>query len=245
MARSITSTHLTDSEDQQLAEYRALAGQAVAATLLGLLAPLAMIDPILWAVPALGFWCGIWALRRIKKSAPALIGRKGALLGLVLSTIFLAAAPTDWLVYRKVVRDEARQFADLWFQYLLADQPQMAHQLTVAAQIRQPMNDSLWGVYRNNPKLRQQLEGYVGQPLVRTLLALGPKAQVRFYQTAGQAHGDADNDAVELLYAVSYDEGGERKSFFVGVDAARMKLATGGAGWRVTNASGGVRPEGW
>ena len=47
MRPSVPDVHITDSRDAELAEYRALAGQAVLGLLLGLSAPLAMIDPML------------------------------------------------------------------------------------------------------------------------------------------------------------------------------------------------------
>ena len=93
--------------------------------------------------------------------APAISGRKMALSGLVLSLLFLAAAPADWLVYRWMVRDEARQFSALWLKSLAQDEPQKAHQLTVAPPSRQPMDNRLWAVYRNGPRSRPDLENYV------------------------------------------------------------------------------------
>ena len=244
MRPSVPDIRITDPQDAELAAYRALAGQAVLGLIFGLLAPLAMIDPMLWAAPVLGAMFSWWALRRIKKNAPALAGRKIAMAGLTLSLLFLAAAPTDWLVYRGMIRDEARQFSALWFKYLAQHQPHKAHQLTTTPQSRRPLDDNLWAFYRNGPRVREDMEGYVKSPLVRTLLALGPKAQVRFYQTTDQAR-DNGNDQVAQCYAVTYDEGGERKSFFVLVRMIRLKLKDGGAGWRITQAEGGVRPEGW
>jgi hypothetical protein len=244
MRPSVPDVHITDSRDAELAEYRPLAGQAVLALIFGLLAPLAMIDVMLWAIPALGVILGWWALRRIKKNAPGMTGRKMALTGLALSLMFLVAAPGDWLAYRSMIRDEAQQFSALWFKYLNQEEPQKAHQLTMTPQARQTLDDRLWAYYRNNPKAHQDLENYAKLPLVRTLLALGPKAQVRFYQTAGQVR-DNDNDQVEQLYAVTYEEDNERKTFFVLVRMARRKLTSGGAGWRILQTEGGVRPEGW
>ena len=92
--------------------------------------------------------------------------------------------------------------------------------------------------------MRHTLEGYVEMPPVRTLLALGPRAVVRFYETVSQWHGGND-DLVESLFAVTYEEGGEKKSFFVDVQAYRRKLADGSAGWRILQTKGGVKPEGW
>jgi hypothetical protein len=79
---------------------------------------------------------------------------------------------------------------------------------------------------------------------VRTLLALGPRAQVRFYQTGDQTHTD-DVDLVDQWYAVTYEEKGERKSFFVLVRMMRQKLSGGKAGWRIMQTEGGGRPTGW
>jgi hypothetical protein len=244
MRPSVPDVHITDSQDAELAEYRPLAGQAVVGLIGGLLAPLALVDPVLWSIPVLGTSFSWWALRRINRTAPAISGRRMALGGLMLSLVFLAAAPADWLVYRWMVRGEARQFSVEWFKYLAQDQPEYAHQLTTAPQARQPLDEHLWAVYRNAPRMRQELENYVKSPLVRTLLALGPKAQVRFYDTASQAR-DNDNDQVEQVYAVTYEEGGEQKSFFVLVRMARLKLRSGGAGWRILQTEGGYRPAGW
>jgi hypothetical protein len=244
MRPSIPDVHITDAQDTELAVYRALPGQAVLGLIFGLLSPVALIDPMLWAIPPLGVVFSGWALRRIKNNAPAMTGRKMALAGLTLSLLLAAAAPTDWLVYRRMVCNEAEQFAALWFRYVTQDEPQKAYQLTMAPQNRQPLDGPLWAFYRNAPRVRQELENYVKQPLVRTLLALGPKARVRFYETAGQAR-DNDNDRVDLLYAVTYDDAGETKSFFVLVRLERRKLTSGNAGWRILGADGGVKPEGW
>ncbi len=244
MRPGVPDVHITDSQDAEFAAYRPLAVQAVLSLLLGLLAPLAMLSSMFWLVPAIGLFFGNWALRRIKRDPAALTGRKLAWAGLSLSLVFIVAAPTDWLVYRRIVRNEARQFSTLWFRYLTHDEPQKAHQLTLPPQSRQPLGENLWGFYGSNSRARGSLEGYVKTPLVRTLLALGPRAMVRFYETVDQSHDDND-DVVELLYAVTYEEEGERKSFFVAVGALRTKLPDGSADWRILQTAGGAKPEGW
>ena len=70
MRPSVPDVHITDAEDAELAAYRALAGQAVLGLIFGLLAPLALVDPLLWGIPALGVLLSGWAIRRIKKSDP-------------------------------------------------------------------------------------------------------------------------------------------------------------------------------
>ena len=79
---------------------------------------------------------------------------------------------------------------------------------------------------------------------MRTLLAFRTKAQVRFYETEAQVR-DNDNDHVDQAYAVTYEEGDKRKSFFVLVRMTRQKLHSGGADWRIVQTEGGYRPQGW
>ena len=241
MRPSVPDVHITDAQDAEFAAYRALTAQAVVGLIFGLLAPLALLDWTLWAVPAIGVFFSGWALRRINRDPPGFTGRKLAWVGLSLSLLFAAAAPADALVYRRAVRAEARQFSDQWWRYVTHNEPQKANQLAVAPQARQPLDEHLWGYYRNNPHARQTLEGYVKQPLVRTLLALGPRAVVRFYTVANQVHENND-DVVELVYAVTYEEEGEKKSFFVDIQTLRTKLADGSAGWQILQTAGGVRP---
>jgi hypothetical protein len=244
MRPSVPDVNITDPQDAEYAAYRPLAVQAVVGLLFGLSAPLALLDPAFWLAPVIGLFFCTWALRRIKRGEAAPTGRKLAWAGLALSLLFLVAAPTDWLVYRRIVRNEAQQFSMLWFRYLTHGAPQKAHQLTVPPQSRQPLGENLWSFYGKNARMRKTLEGYVELPLVRTLLALGPRAMVRFYETAGQSHGGND-DVVESVFAVTYEDEGEKKSFFVNVQAYRTELADGSAGWRILNAGGGVKPEGW
>ena len=71
MRPSVPDVHITDPQDAELAAYRALVRQAVLGLILGLLAPLAMVDPMLWAIPAAGTIFSWWALRRIKNDAAA------------------------------------------------------------------------------------------------------------------------------------------------------------------------------
>lgn len=243
MRPSVPDVHITDAEDTELSAYRALAGQAVVGLIIGLASPLALVDPLLYAIPIAGVLVSYWALRRIKKS-DALTGRKMAASGLLLSLVFLVATPTDWIVYRRMIRAEARQFSALWFEFLTHDQPQKALQLLQAPQQRQRLNRDLWTFYRNDAKQREQLEGYVKDPLVRTLLALGQKAEIRFFDTVEQTN-DGNDDVVQQWWAVTYEEEGEKRSFFVVVNMLRQKLPSGKAEWRIYGTGLGPRPNGW
>jgi hypothetical protein len=232
MRPSVPDVHITDSQDAELAEYRSLAGQAVVALIFGLLAPAALIDPLLWLIPAVGVIMGWWALRCIRRGEPEVVGRKMALFGLMFSLLFLAAAPADWVAYRWLLRDEAQKFAGLWFQYIMQDEPEKALQLTVEYRKRLPFDDKLAAHYRKNTNAKEQFDKYVETPTIKMLRDLGPKAQVHYSHTSLQGKEGA-NDVVVQQYDVSYEEDGEKKSFWVSVSMQRNKLSNGNAAWRI------------
>ena len=242
MRPSVPDVHITDASDADFAVYRPFVWQAAASVLIGIASPAAFLHYGFLFVPALGAFFGVWALRRIGKDATGLSGRKTAWLGTSISLIFLVAAPTDTAAYHRVLAGEARQFSKLWLQFLTQGEPQKAYQLTLPPQDRQPFDARLWDYYRNNLQQRQHLETYTEQPAVRALLALGAKVQVRFYQTANVAQ-EINGDFVEQWYAVTYEEEGEKRSFFVRVSVERVRLASGGADWRILQAAV-EKPEG-
>jgi hypothetical protein len=243
MRPSVPDVHITDSQDAEIAGYRALSGQAVAGLVVSLLAPVAFLAAWLWVVPLVGLVLSASGLRRIARDPAALTGRKFAWTGLVISLAVTVAAPTEWLYYRWVVEHEARQFSSLWIRCLTHDEPHKALQLNTPPRERRPLDDSLWAYYRNDRKQRESLKSYVASPVQRTLLALGPRAIVRFYETAEQSEY-LDGDLVAETYAITYEEEGEKRSFFVTVHAMRSQTGDHEAGWQIV-AAAPAKPEGW
>ena len=237
--------------DDDREPYQAVSLHAVLSLTCGLAGPLTFVGPLGWLAPWAGIILAAAALRRIARNAPHLAGRKAALAGLTLSAIFAAAGPVEWIVYRQRVAAEAVQFAQFWFDFLRDDQPQKAFQLTLHPHQRQPLDASLWEFYTQEPRWRHELDDYVTQPAVRTLLALGPRAEVRFCQIDAQDR-ERDHDLVSPLFAVTFDEAGRKKTYFIRLKLERMRLTTRDAqkrtvafaDWRVVMIEGGVRPAG-
>lgn len=234
---------VTNPQDDELDDYQAVCGLAVAALVLGLLSASALIHPALWLVPAAAVLLGAAALGRIARNAPALVGRKAAAAGLLLAVLFGTAAPTEWAFHRWLMDRQARRLAVVWFELLALDRPQGALQLTRHPRYRARMDAPIDEAYAEGLDARQELENYVQRPEVRALLALGDKARVRYYDTEGQgrAHG---NDVVNQVYAVTYDDGSGKKTWFVGMTLERYKVeVTGKAQWRIEATTGGMRPK--
>ncbi len=228
---------LSDTQDADMARYHPLSSLAVAGLVLGLLSALAMLGPLLWIIPAAGAVTSGVALWRIGRPAALMAGRRLAQCGLLLSIMFGTMVQADAIVYRFLVRREARQFAALWFGYLLArpPQPQKAYQLTLPPRFRQPLDEQLGDFYRRNPHRRESLDDYLQTPLVRKLLALGPGAEARCQASGHQVSSD-EGEAVELLYAVTHSGRDGPTTLLVNLGLTRLKLDSGRANWQVTHA---------
>ncbi|MGD0382651.1 MAG: hypothetical protein ABSA77_03950 [Thermoguttaceae bacterium] len=254
MSPDIRQPRVTEQTDVELAAYRSISGWAVAGLVIGLLSPLALVDPLLWAMPiAAGIVC-VRAFSQIRQNAPAMIGRKAALAGLWLAVFSFSAAYGDWLYYRWRIRDEARQTALFWFELLAQNRPELAFQLTLHPQQRRPFDERIWDFYVDSEKDKVKwftaLKNYVapgkeGEPasLVRTLLALGDSADVRYLGTLDQFFVESQY-VVDQLFAVTFTESGGKKTFFVSIRLARIGASDEHAGWRIVGAQGGVDENG-
>ena len=249
MSPDIHRLRLAEQHDSEIAEFRTLSGWAIAGLIMGLLSPLALLGPMLWVVPMAGLTINGWALWQIKKNAPALMGRKAALAGVWFSICFLVAGPSDWFYYRRLICAEARQVALLWFDLLAKNRPEMAFQLTLHIQNRRPLDERIWNFYKDSQKWREELKNYVapskpGKPprLVRTLLALGDAAKVSYICTFGQFRTNTEEIARQL-YAVTFVDSGEQKTFFVAIELAPIRMDNGHVAWRIISTQGGVNPD--
>jgi hypothetical protein len=241
---SESDLRFSENRDAEVAEYRSLSGAAVGGLLLGLLSPAALVDPVVWFLPLLGISVSLYALLRIRRNASSLTGRKAALWGLCLSLCFAAAAPSDWCYYRYRIREEAKQYAAEWFDLLAAGRPEKAFQLTLDPKKRQPLDDRLWEYYRNNPDVRRDLDRYVAPAKkdekpkpVCTLLALGKSARTQYLDAIDQQTAEG-MEVVSLRYAVTFEEEGAKKTFYLIVQLFRRNGEDGRAFWRINNCAG-------
>ena len=229
------------SMGEELPAYRPVCVSAVAGFLLALAAPLALLHPVMWGLPIVAAAVCGFALHVLSRSEP-MAGGGVARFGLVLSLVFAAWAPIRAYSYDFLMRRDADRFAELWFSLLRQNEPHKAFQLSQPPGERSPLDDELWAAYRARPAQRQGLEAYVQQPLVRTLLALGDRATVRRFAVQAAA-SDRTQDGVDAVYAVTWDDAGARKTFFVRLLMGRNLLPSEGPReWHINKADGGYRP---
>jgi len=228
---------MSDPHDAEVAEYRPVCAMAVVGLIFGLLSVAALVDPFAWLLPILGTVFSGWALIRISRNAPELIGRKAAVAGLVLSLLLGSAAVSQRLVSRLLLGRQAEQFAAVWFDALAHRRVHVAHQLTQPPRARRPLDETLWDFYRGGPRWREELQEYANEPLIRTMLALGEKGQVRYCGTSLLA-GMQGGTMVNQVFAVTFEEDGAKKTFLVNVDLRRSPIGdTGQFGWHLAHAA--------
>ncbi|MCS7304826.1 MAG: hypothetical protein NZ602_06940 [Thermoguttaceae bacterium] len=245
----------SDAQEAALVGYRRPCLWAFGGLVLGVLSFTAVYEQWLYLLPLLGLGCTGLAFWRLTRDE-TLTGHRAAWGGLVLACFWLAAAPAHWLTMRYLLRQEARQVAELWFDLLRQGQPHKAYQLTLHPKSRHPFDneEALLEYYRKNPRQHALLWQYIGnvpqrpfQPegpnLIRTLLALGDKAQIHYVGTEAHRRQDSTEEVL-LVYGVSFPLHGQRTTFFVGLDMKRYLLEPDGkASWQIVQAQGGIHPK--
>ncbi|MBN1912424.1 MAG: DUF4190 domain-containing protein [Pirellulales bacterium] len=243
MTDPIQRPHLSPLQDDPQEQYQAVSALAVASLIVGLLSSVALFGPHWWFVPGIGILLAIGALAKIAARTPELIGRKAAVVGLLLSVWFVGSAMGYHLTRESLLDREASRAALDWFGLLAHRKPHMAYQLTQPLASRRPLSDALWELYRNVPEQGDKLKKYVTASPIETLLALGTDATVRYCGTLSRWHQD-NEDGRNQIFAVTYDDPKEGKTtFFIGVSMQReANPVANRLNWTVVGCRGGVTP---
>jgi hypothetical protein len=232
------------AEDPE-AGYRSIEPWAVGGVLLGLLSAVSLLDTMLWLVAAAGVVANVIALARIRRDSFR-DGRGAALLGLGLAIVFAVAPVAQWATARWLLTRQARPVADHFLKFLTEDSPEKAMDLRLSPYRRLPLDDKLWSRFREDKELRSELRSFVRDPTARTLLALGPRADVRFYKTASVA-AEGSRALVSLYYTATIaDENDPNKktTFFLNVILERKSVEPLDVNpWRIMDFAGGFDPR--
>ena len=216
-------------------DYRPISTLAVIGLLFGAASVLAFVHPLLWLLPLLGAVASGWALARLASPDSIQIGRKAALVGLTLSLVFGAAAPLRLTILHWQLRSESRYLSKQWFEALRAGDPYRAHQLTKLASQRISGDDDL-AIRYAEPQLRHDIEEYLKEQAVQTLLSLGKYATVRYFGNR-RLYIASTESSISDFYAVSVRDHGETTSFFVQMTWSRsFDYGSQSWSWRLTKA---------
>ena len=234
------------SADLELAEYRSLTPAAIVGLILGLFAPVAFLSPLLVLVPVVGIVFSLIALRKIATSDGSVVGRPAAMAGLILSTICAAAFLSQAIGMKWLANRQAIPVAQEWFQLLAEGNPQAAIELTADPAGRKAVGPELVDYYASDETAYKRLQDFVQSPAIRALLALGDKANVRYYNHAGFGRLPGGRWQVAQHYAVTFHESPDDKpkTFFILLSLQKdPATATSPGGWRILDYKGGVNPQ--
>lgn len=244
MAPTDSFVGINDIDATELPDYRPLCVPAAVGLVLGALSFLALLHPVMLFLPVLAIGVNVYALVLLARS-DRMAGRTAAVCGLCLALIFGVAEPLRVYTYHWLAFRDASQFGRQWIQAIQDGQIYLAHQMSTMPSDRKLPGEDLPELYAKTDSLRTELEDYLKAPAIATLRSLGSRATVRHYQTEGVAT-DGRHDRVEEVYAVTYEEDGRPKTFFIKLDLWRnLKSETGPRLWRVQGPDGAYRPKGW
>jgi len=220
-------------------EYQALSGLAVIGFLFGLASCVALVHPGLAFLAGAALLCGVAALIRIAGNPSDIVGRGWAVAAIMLAVFWGSAAIAKEVTYRQLLEAEAQPFAMLWFDLLKNGAPEKALELQTNPSRRSKLDSTLLDYYLDDEHRYESLSGFVNGPEVRALLKLGRDATVRYYDT--EYVGPTE---ISQVYAVTYDDEGTKKSFFVVLTLKKHILADGqNVAWAIQSNHGPFVPE--
>jgi hypothetical protein len=226
----------TYSTDDEFPGYRPVSAAALTGFLLSLASVMVFVSLNYVFLPVLGLVVCSIALRRISVMQDRLVGRRLALVGLTLSLTFGLVAPAIAVVQHFQVNADARRFAEEWFNAAAEGDSEFVSTLHMPLSLRR--GSEFDKVVKTQTQARQMVSGFLREPAVQVLLALGPRAQARFYwRESFDESATGEIHAVDI-YAVTVDEAGERTTFFVDVTMDRSKNAVDQSwGWTLRSAT--------
>ena len=213
-------TYPDSSEEAGASDYRAVSAMAIASLLVSLLAVLAFWHPVLWIVPIAGVVLGLLAVWRIDRRESELLGRGLAVVAICLSLVALSAAASRYGMLNYRAGLASREMGLRWFEALRDGNPELAAQLSLEPQQREADGTDLQAFYRSEPGATEYLVRFVAEPVVKAVLKLGPSAGVRFIETLEHIDDDRKERFYDI-YAVTYRDDGELKTFFVRLGLVR------------------------
>ncbi|HVC94843.1 MAG TPA: DUF4190 domain-containing protein [Pirellulales bacterium] len=239
---------LTDpgEEGEAVEGYRPICGLAIAGAVLGVLSLTAFVNSLFWALASIAAVVNGVALWQIVASGNVLKGRGAALAGLTCSLLFGSMAVTNTLLEPARIRGDARRFAFEWLAELQHGEIERAHQRTLPFPRRLGAERPTEFLYSESAVLKRDVEQYASQEPVRTLAALGERAQVRYIRNDRSEIG-VDDRWAEDVFEVTADRDGRPTSCALKVTLrAWQNRLTKEWGWEVKSAEWlGTPPDDW
>lgn len=223
MSESLFTTTWNDVSENEEVNYRRLSSVALVAFFFGILSFVIYFSVWFFFVAVIGIVLALVAVWSIRRSEGLLFGTGLAQCGLALSILSLVSVSVMWPYYLYELRLEGNQFFRIWFDALQDNNIPLAKGMSSPYWERPSIDDeeAWWKSQYADKWKHRSIHGYTDNKLVRTLLALGTKADITYYKTLASSVGDG-KDTVVSVYAVTYtSESGEKETFFIKMTGVR------------------------
>ncbi len=243
----------SEVDPRELDEYRELSRLAIVALIVAVFSVLAIVHPLLWIAPVLGFVLSTLSLRQLSRPESPTGGKAMSAVALCLSLFFLAYAPTRAISHERMLYQLAQDKATSWLELLRTGRVQEAHQLSLPQMTRHQGSDSLEEYYQGaglpssppdttmlesappSPPPSSQLEGFKNLPLVAKILEYGTSSEIRFVGDIAQ-QGRGNETKITQRFTAAREQGGRTESFDFLVHTTRT-LISNHAEWHVGELS--------
>jgi hypothetical protein len=220
----------SEFEADNLTQYRPISRAALAALAAGVLSITAVVSPAMLWLPIVSVLLAIVALRIVAASQDEVLGRKTAVLGLLLGTLFGAWGLTKFLTYQHSLYQQARVHAEAWIDLVQEGRLHEAHQLHLMQRDREMPGVSLQTHYEQNVDSRDALQAFFAKPPLDAIVTLGRRGQVRFLGNEGTSVYDMMGGKVHLVklrFALDREVDGALKStpFILAIGRGRFRDA--------------------
>jgi hypothetical protein len=227
------AVHLSTRVEPEIVEYRVVSGWAVAALVLGLLSPAAIVAPILWLVPAMGFVIALIAMWSITTAQGQKSGWYLAIFGLLLTIFFGAAGPARAITRNFWLETRAERIARVFVDLLKQNKPLEAHELTKLASHRKPLGDNALELIEKNPDMKREYERFLNTELVKTLLERDDTAEVELSSASFLGSNDRQ-DVLTVPYHIGSKDAARPLSISGEIGLERTtEMMTDREQWRV------------
>lgn len=240
MSQDSLDPHSFPPETEMAAEYRPVSRLAVISLLLAVGGMGAVIGTLMICLAVAAAALAVAALWSIARADRPPLGRKAALVALLLS-LFCGAWGLTWRTVRQqVICQEARQLADQWLQLAQAGRLQEAHQLHLSRAGRQAPGANLADFYKNTREARSELDSFFRAPPLSQIVAAGPRGQLRFLECENlqdESYAGSKTDVATLRYALDYQPDGQppapQTATFLVLMARIAERGKGEANWEL------------
>jgi len=237
MSQEPFDSHHAATETDAVAEYPQVSRLAIGSLLLAVIAVGAVFNPLLICVAVAGAALAAAALWSIARADRPRLGRKAAIVALLLSLLFAAWGLTARTVREQWLCREAKQLADKWLQLARAGRRYEAHQLHVPWKDRQAPGANLDDYYKNTQQARFELDSFFrAQPLPQIIEA-GSQGQVRYLQCdslADESSAGSRTDVATLRYALDCQQDGQPRTVtFLVLMARTLESESAEAHWEL------------